>query len=226
MGLLNKIVNYVHKSNVFRVLDFGSSKSPNKTKGLFDFRKEVVGTVEDYRKQTGYSEKITRADNLENLAVNIELQRRVYEAEDRMEMANGLARDYKPILNIFKNRWNEEKKSIYTGDFKRLVLEYVNVKYGHEMNKEQIREEYKKLMDRCKEKGKNASEGTMIELEEKIKRCIVEMKKKKEELNICNYKDEAGARYKQGSKAAQVLENRVWRRKEYPWSRHKIFEAA
>jgi len=57
------------------------------------FNKGIVGSIEDFRRQTNYNSEISQASTIENLAVNAELQRRIYKTEGKYEKQKAIVRN-------------------------------------------------------------------------------------------------------------------------------------
>ncbi len=127
--------------------------------------------------------KITKKDNSEyQLAVNLELQKRVYQAEGKLEKAAQI--EQSTLIDKYKDNWNYSKpvRSIYDREFKLVVAEYVKESYGNKIKENRVeilKAIYSSLMDSFIDFYSDKKSSEILKLEEKLKRKTIEEKEKK-----------------------------------------------
>lgn len=138
---------------------------------------------QDYRTSNGYAGKIVKASAEENLAVNLELQRRVYNAEGRTKEAYVIEERAAPLLEKYKSSWNPERRNIFDGEFKLTVANYVKECFGNQATKEESKRIYRSLMDSYKEVYQKSSSNEIINLERNIKKMTQKAVEKRKSQN-------------------------------------------
>lgn len=125
-----------------------------------------------YREWSGYKGKISNASKEENLAVNAELQRRIYNAEGRCQEARIIEKKAAPILIKYENKWTPEGngRTIFDREFKINLANYVRESFSDKVGREKLKDIYNSLMESYKECYVKASGAEIVKLEDYLKR--------------------------------------------------------